>query len=222
MAATNLQLTTIDLGDPADPWRAAGFLVHDGPRGAEVRLGSTVLRLTGRGGRVLAWALEGASGDLDGLASTTAATVGGASPEHPNGISRIDHVVVQSGDVERTVEAFSGAGLEVRRERSTTSYGSPMRQVFFWAGDVILELIGPDKGEPVTDQATSVFGLALVADDLDATAEHLGELLSPPKDAVQKRRRIAGLRGAQVGITIPIAVMSPHEPIEETTGNANK
>ena len=112
MAATNLQLTTIDLGDPADPWRAAGFLVHDGPRGAEVRLGSTVLRLTGRGGRVLAWALEGASGDLDGLASTTAATVGGASPEHPNGISRIDHVVVSSGDVERTVENSGGVGEE--------------------------------------------------------------------------------------------------------------
>ena len=51
---------------------------------------------------------------------------------------------------------------------------------------------------------------AIVADDLDATAERLGELLGAPKDAVQTGRRIAGLRGAQVGITIPIAVMSPH------------
>ena len=210
MAATNLQLTTVDLGDPPDPWRAAGFRVDEGPDGAVVRLGSTVLRLTGRGGQVLAWALDGVTGDLDGLASTAPAQVDSPTPEHPNGISRIDHVVVQSGDVERTVAAFCAAGLDVRGGRSTTSYGSPMRQVFFWAGDVILELIGPDRGEPVTDRATSVFGLALVADDLDATAERLGELLGAPKDAVQAGRRIAGLRGAQVGITIPIAVMSPH------------
>ena len=210
MAATNLQLTAVDLGDAADPWRAAGFLVQDGSSGPEVRLGSTVLRLTGRGGRVLGCALEGVTGPLDGLASTTAATVGGPAPAHPNGISRIDHVVVHTGDVERTVAAFADVGLEVRGERSTTSYGSPMRQVFFWAGDVILELIGPDRGEPVTDDATSVFGLALVADDLDATAAHLGELLSTPKDAVQPGRRIAGLRGARVGISVPIAVMTPH------------
>ena len=210
MTATNLQLTTIDLGDPADAWRAAGFQVHDAPDGAEVRLGSTVLRLTGRGGRVLAWSLEGVADPLDGLASTTPATVEGPPPEHPNGISRIDHVVVRTGDVERTVATFTRAGLEVRGGRSTGSYGSPMRQVFFWAGDVILELIGPDAGEPVTDESTSVFGLALVADDLDATAAHLGELLSTPKVAVQPGRRIAGLRGAKVGISVPIAVMSPH------------
>ena len=213
MTATNPQLTTIDLGDTADAWRSAGFDVHDGTEGPQVRLGSTVLRLTGRGGRVLGLALEGVTGELDGLpvASTAAtAAVGGAPPQHPNGISRIDHVVVSSGDVDRTVAAFAEAGLEVRGERATEAYGSPMRQVFFWAGDVILELMGPDRDQPVTDDATAVFGLALVADDLDATAAHLGELLSTPKAAVQPGRRIAGLRGAKVGISVPIAVMSPH------------
>ena len=123
---------------------------------------------------------------------------------------RIDHVVVRSGDAERTVSAFEAAGLEVRGGRSTTSYGSPMRQVFLWAGDVIVELVAPDLGEPTTDEPTSVFGLALVADDLDATAAHLGELLSTPRDAVQQGRRIAGLRGREIGISLPIAVMSPH------------
>jgi hypothetical protein len=82
--------------------------------------------------------------------------------------------------------------------------------VFFWAGDVIVELIGPDEGEPTTDEPASVFGLALSATDLDATAAHLGDLLGTPKDAVQPGRRIAGLRGRQVGISLPIAVMSPH------------
>ena len=217
MVATNPQLTAIDLGDTADAWRAAGFDVHDDAGGPEVRLGSTVLRLTGRGGRVLGLALEGTTAELDGLPVAAAAAVEGAAPRHPNGISRIDHVVVSSGDVERTVAAFTGAGLEVRGERATDAYGSPMRQVFFWAGDVIVELMGPDRDEPVTDDATSVFGLALVADDLDATAAHLGELLSTPKQAVQPGRRIAGLRGAKVGISVPVAVMSPHVRGSDTT-----
>jgi hypothetical protein len=210
VAATNLQLTAVDLGDTADAWRTAGFLVQDGASGPEVRLGSTVLRLTGRGGRVLGLSFDGVSAELDGLPIAASATVDSEPPQHPNGISRIDHVVVNSGDVERTVAAFAEAGLEVRGERATTAYGSPMRQVFFWAGDVILELMGPGRDEPVTDDPTSVFGLALVADDLDATADRLGNLLSTPKAAVQPGRRIAGLRGAQVGISVPVAVMSPH------------
>ena len=34
--------------------------------------------------------------------------------------------------------------------------------------------------------------------------------MGTPKDAVQDGRRIAGLRGKEVGIRLPIAVMSPH------------
>ena len=71
--------------------------------------------------------------------------------------------------------------------------------------DIEVDVIGDDPNEP-----TSVFGLALVADDLDTTAAHLGELLSTPRDAVQQGRRIAGLRGREIGISLPIAVMSPH------------
>jgi hypothetical protein len=209
--ATNRQLTTIQLGDTPDAWAAAGFEVRDGV----VELGATAVALTGTGARFEGWALSGVEHSVDGLALVD--PVGpdrGTSPPsgtaHPNGIVRIDHVVVRSGDVDRTVGAFESAGLEVRGGRSTTSYGSPMRQVFLWAGDVIVELIGPDRDEPTTDEPTSIFGLALVAQDLDATAAFLGDLMSAPKDAVQPGRRIAGLRGAKVGVHLPIAVMSPH------------
>lgn len=205
VTAPKPQLLTIEVGDTPAAWSAAGFSVQ----GDLLRLGRTTLRLTGEGGDVRGWAIEGVSHDVDGLAAVEAAALA-ESPPHANGIDSIDHVVVRSGDVERTVAAFEAAGLEVRGGRSTTSYGSPMRQVFFWAGDVIVELIGPDRDEPVTDGATSFFGLALVADDLDVTASRLGDLLSSPKDAVQPGRRIAGLRGAEVGITVPVAVMSPH------------
>lgn len=200
------QLRTVVLGDRPESWRGAGFEVS--PSGT-LTLGATTILLDGSGGRVVSWGLDDVATEIDGLPSTPAAASPGPTV-HPNGITSIDHVVVRTGDCNCTVAAFEAAGLEVRGGRSTTSYGSPMRQVFLWAGDVIVELIGPDTGEPTTDEPTSIFGLALTAADLEATAAHLGELLSTPKDAVQPGRRIAGLRGRGVGISIPIAVMSPH------------
>ncbi len=196
-----------------ESWAAAGFEV----RGRKVVLGRTVLQLTGSGGGFEGWSLDGVEGSIDGLATApeatdprSAAVVTPASVEHPNGIVRIDHVVVRSGDCDRTIAAFELAGLEVRGGRSTNSYGAPMRQTFLWAGDVIVELMGPDLGEPTTDEPASIFGLALVAEDLDKTAAALGELMGTPRDAVQQGRRIAGLRVAPLGIPLPLAVMSPH------------
>jgi hypothetical protein len=209
---TNGQLLAITLGDAPQAWRDAGFEV--GP-GDVVVLGSTAVRLSGSGAGFEGWSLEGVDAPIDGLATTPAQ--GAASPTgaaHPNRISRIDHVVVRTGDCDRTTDAFRTAGFEVRGGRSTTSYGAPMRQTFFWAGDVILELVGPDAGEPTTEEPTSIFGLALVSEDLVATAALLGELLGTPKDAVQPGRQIAGLRHRQVGMSLPVAVMSPHVRVD--------
>jgi hypothetical protein len=206
------QLTSLALGDRPDAWRAAGFDVDAAGR---FRLGSTTVTCTGSGDGFVSWAFDGLDpdvlADLDGL---PLARVDGTGPaleaEHPNGIVSIDHVVVRTGNCDRTVAALVAAGFDVRGGRSTTSYGAPMRQTFFWAGDVILELVGPDEGEPTTDEATSIFGVALVAPDLAATGQVLGEALGTPKDAVQAGRQIAGLRNKVVGIALPIAVMSPH------------
>lgn len=201
------QLRTLRLGDDPAAWRAAGFAVTDD---GLLRLGATTLVCSGSGERFEGWALDGVTAPVDGLAAVdpveTAAPAGG----HPNGITAIDHVVIDTDDQDRTVAAFEAAGLEVRGGRSTSSYGRPMRQTFFWAGDVIIELVGPETGEPTGTGPAGVFGVALVADDLDATARHLGELLGEPKDAVQPGRRIAGLRTKEVGIRLPVAVMSPH------------
>lgn len=210
------QLTHVVLGDPPDAWRSAGFDVDGSGR---FRLGATeVLCLDSGTPGFVGWALDGVGVDLDGLTtvdSRAPEATARVPAEHPNGIVSIDHVVVRAGDCDRTVAAFESAGLEVRGGRATTSYGAPMRQTFFWAGDVILELVGPDSdpdgaAEPTTEEATSIFGIALVADDLDATSERMGELLGEAKDAVQKGRRIAGVRHRDAGIGLPVAVMSPH------------
>lgn len=211
------QLAHLVLADDPGAWRVAGFDVDPSGR---LLLGRTVVVCAGSpsdaGSAFLGWHLDGIDGPLDGLADLPAGTGGQDAPStHPNGISSIDHVVVRTGDCDRTIAAFEAAGLEVRGGRSTTSYGAPMRQTFFWAGDVIIELVGPDSdpdgaAEPTTDEETSIFGIALVADDLDDTATRMGPLLGTPKDAVQEGRRIAGLRHRDAGIGLPIAVMSPH------------
>jgi hypothetical protein len=206
MADRNHQLLTIELGDDPDAWRGAGFTVD----GDSLTLGSTTIRCTGTGPGFTGWALAGVDEPIDGILACAPRSA--PAEPHPNGISRIDHVVVTTGDRRRTVAALTGAGLEVRGSRSAVVAGRPARQTFLWAGDVIIELVGPDDGEPTTDDAATVWGLALVAEDLDAAAAMLGDHLGTPRDAVQPGRRIAGLRVGPLGIGVPVAVMSPHVP----------
>ena len=231
--ARPLQLELLRLGDTAAAWSAAGFFVS---AEATVTLGQTIIQCTGQGEPFQGWQIQGrqiqgsqiqgsqiqGSGSsisehssIDGLRLLAASDQGPrlnsvASQPHPNGITSIDHIVVSTGDSQRSIAAFESAGFEVRGSRSTSSYGSPMRQTFFWAGDVIVELMGPDLGEATSESPAQIFGLALVAADLDSTAAALGELLGTPKAAVQTGRQIARLRTNSVGIGLPIAVMSPH------------
>ncbi len=59
------------------------------------------------------------------------------------------------------------------------------------------------------DRPATFWGLALVTDDLDATAAGLGAACTTPKQAVQPGRRIATLKTRDLGISVPIAFMSP-------------
>jgi hypothetical protein len=215
MASRSHQLRCISLGDEPDAWSAIGFDVTgrvraNGP--AYVRLGNTTVVLTGSGGGFTGWAIDGITDSIDAMTTLDPRDAEPFRPgePHPNGITAIDHVVVNTGDVGRTAAGLTGAGLQCRGGRSTTSYGSPMRQQFYWLGDVILELVGPDEGEPTSSEPAGLFGLALVSDDLDETVAGLGDLAGIPKDAVQPGRRIAGIRGGRVGVSLPLAVMSPH------------
>ena len=203
--------------DPA-AWREVGFSVDDA--GCCV-VGTVVLRLdpAAAAGGVAAWTVRSAAtngGDVDGL--PTAVTDGsdvdvdvdgggsGAGPTHPNGAVAIDHLVVDTPDLPRTIAAIEALGLDLRRTRDGEAYGRPVRQAFFRMGEVVLEVVGPPdpSGE---DRPARFFGLAFTVTDLDAAAALLGDRLGEAKEAVQPGRRIATLRSA-AGLRVPVALMS--------------
>ncbi len=128
---------------------------------------------------------------------------------HPNGVTSIDHIVLATGDPARTTAALEQVGFAALRVRRTDTYGAPMTQTFFRAGEVIVELIGPDD-VPTDGTAgpAAFFGLAFTVDDLDATARLLGEALGTAKDAVQPGRRIATLRHKQLDMSVATAFMT--------------
>ena len=206
---------TIDeilVGDPPETWKAAGYAVDDD---GSCRIGQVRVRLVGRDGgkRILGWSLRGApparlaDGTLDGIATTAADGPAVEPGTHPNGSQYIDHVVLLTPHLSRTIEALGSIGLTPRGERDSDTYGAPMRQVFFRMGEVILELIGQIDG--AGEGSPGFFGIAVTVDDLDALRDLLGERLGNAKDAVQEGRRIATLRHKEVGMSVATAFMTP-------------
>lgn len=214
----------------ADParWRAAGFTVD---RDGVCRLGSVRGRLLGEGaGRgIVRWslrgvrALEDGDGDaLDGLPSEPSRSLPAEPASHPNGAARIDHVVVFSPDLDRTVAALEQAGLDLRRERNAALPGGGMRQAFFRLDEVVLEVIEqarPDGASLDPSKPARLWGLALLTDDIDATAARLGSVSGAPRAALQPGRRIATV-GRDAGLGVAVAFITPPPHADRGRGEA--
>jgi hypothetical protein len=203
-------LVALTVVDDPDRWRDLGFSVAaDGT----CQVGAVRFELVppgeGEEPAVVAWAFDGLAGDplgIDGIPTTVAEpAAGGPAGHHPNGATSLDHVVVTTPDVDRTVTALEAAGLRALRERPTEAGGRPMRQVFFRPGEAVVELVGP-SGSHSAGRA-KFYGLAFTVADLDAAAARLGDAVGRIKAAVQPGRRIATVRAAG-GPGVPIALMS--------------
>lgn len=196
------RLRELVVGGEAGPWREVGFTVDAG----RFRVGSTDIRLEpGRG--LLRWSLTGLrSTQLDGLATQAADDSAAAGANlHPNGVLAIDHVVVTTPDLGRTLAALEAAGLDLRRTRDADSPNGPVRQAFYRVGEAILEVVAP----PGAGEGPAVFwGVVFTVGDLDACVQSLGGLVGEARDAVQPGRRIATVR-RQAGLGLPVALMSP-------------
>jgi hypothetical protein len=209
VAVTLDELTVVD--SPA-AWRGVGFSVD----GDMCVVGETRIRLAAGdpGLGVTAWSLRGVAdaGDLDGLPTTGSdRPPPPAAAAHPNGVTGLDHLVVVTPDLGRTVAVLGEAGLDLRRVREEPTPAGAPRQAFFRLGAVILEVI-QEPAEAIEraggDHPAFFWGLAFTAPDLDATVSSLGDRVGDIRDAVQPGRRIATLRRS-AGLTIPIALMTP-------------
>jgi Glyoxalase-like domain len=185
----------LEIADEPAAWSAAGFTVADGV----CQVSRVRLRLVGKGQRrgIVGW------------------TLGGGGPSepggpHPNGVASVDHVVMLSPDLDRTVGELEEQGFDLRRRREGPTPGGSTRQAFFRAGEPILEVVQAPEGTSVArdpDGPARLWGLAFGVEDMERTAAALGDLLGTPRDAVQPGRRIATLR-PEAGLGPAVAFMS--------------
>ncbi|MDE3131139.1 MAG: glyoxalase [Acidobacteriota bacterium] len=198
------ELAELVIADPPECWRALGFDVDEQ---GHLDIGGVRVRLGGHGSGITAWSLMrvNAMGAIDGL-PTPVPRVLHPPPfkTHPNGATGIDHVVVVTSSLERTAAALARAGIELRR----TQDGERGRMGFRRLGPAILEVV--QRNDLEADEAL-LWGLAVVVISIDDIAQRLGDKLDPIKQAKQQGRRIATLR-TDVGITAPLAFMSPEPP----------
>jgi len=204
-------LDALEVGDEEASWAAAGFHVEAG----DVVIGAVRVRCLGDGSGHDRWRLRADDGDqvpasVDGIATSTVDPDGApvVAPPHPNGVVAFDHVVLRSPDLDRTTGALGALGVGLRRTRTLGEGPEAFEQRFFRLGAAILELVGP--ATPAGDGPCTIWGYALVSEDLDASAAVLGDRCSAPKDAVQAGRRIATVRTRELGIGPTIALMTPH------------
>jgi hypothetical protein len=211
MSSAAVTIDELVLADQPERWSTLGFeLANDC-----VQLGTVRLRLAGEsaGRGIVSWSLRAiASTELDGLATSRSDSAEPSpAPEHPNGVLALDHVVAMSPALDRSVVALQAAGLDLRRIREEPTPAGAPRQAFFRLGAEILEVVQvPEQalersGGP--DGPARLWGLALIATDLDRAVAALGAHAGEPRAAVQAGRRIATIKRS-AGLAVPVALIS--------------
>jgi hypothetical protein len=186
--------------------------------GNSCRLADVSLEIEGSEPGLHGWTIEcgrDAQVDLDGIRTTLITTSPELAPTDPaSGSSigrhravRLDHVVVNTDDIERTSSAIERElDLPMRREREV---GNGVVQRFHTLDNTIIEVV---TGPHVKSVGASLWGMVISVDDLFDLADELGEdVTSPPKRATQPGRYISTVRGS-VGLGVPFAMMTPHVP----------
>ena len=102
------------VGGATDRWRAAGFVVDADNR---VVVGTVTIRLEpDRDPGIASWSLRApVPSSIDGLATSSSTADIPDATAHPNHVVAIDHLVVLTPDLDRTIDALAEQGLELRR-----------------------------------------------------------------------------------------------------------
>lgn len=201
-----VSVAEFEVADPPDAWADAGFSVD--PDGVS-RIGGVRVRLVGRdrGAGILGWSLRGVQdGPLDGIPTAASGAPASTPATHANGVTGVDHVVLLSADLARTVASLATVGVQPRRERDGELGGRPIRQIFFRFGEVIVEVVGSPGA--ASDEPSTFWGITFVVADIEATAAFFGDRTSPVRSAVQPGRRISTLRHHDLGMSVRTAMIS--------------
>lgn len=204
------RVAELRLACSVESWRNLGFAITTDHGSSLVHVAGLDLRFDQTPTGDIGWTLLGDSTSdepIDGI-DTRWVTETRELDAVSNAIDivSIDHIVIMTGDLERTSRAIDERmGLPRKRVRDA---GGGVRQGFHRAGDIILEVV--ERPDLPTGQPASIWGLVLVVDDIDATVAWLGpDAVGSPRDAVQPGRRIASLR-REVGLGLAVAFMTPH------------
>ena len=134
------------MGGATDRWRAAGFVVDADNR---VVVGTVTIRLEpDRDPGIASWSLRApVPSSIDGLATSSSTADIPDATAHPNHVVAIDHLVVLTPDLDRTIDALAEQGLELRRVREgPAGDGREVKQAFFRMAEVILEVVATGRG----------------------------------------------------------------------------
>jgi catechol 2,3-dioxygenase-like lactoylglutathione lyase family enzyme len=120
------------------------------------------------------------------------------SPADP---TRLDHVVIRSGDPERTIALLAGRlGLELRLDRSNSAWGT--RLLFFRCGDLVVE-VSHDLAAGITDAPDSLWGVTWRVPDVAASHARLeaaGVPVSPLRVGRKPGTRLFTIRDHAAGV----------------------
>ena len=201
------RLVSLHAGGDVGPWQQLGLSFQ----GATSRLGDVAFVVHGNTPGLHEWTIAADRDDtvsVDGIVTHLVADdpgVTGSDAIGPTVGVRLDHVVINTNDGERTSAAIEKhLGVPLKRIRDA---GRGVSQRFHTLDNTVLEVV---SGPHVTGEGSTLWGMVLSVADIDALFGYLGpDVLSPPKQAVQAGRMISTVRGA-AGLGIPFAVMTPH------------
>lgn len=203
------RLTGLRVGADPEAWRRADF--HVARRIVSVDGVTLLLADPAEGTGVRGIALHpSVDGPIDGLATFPGPAESASPADHPNGVTALDHLVVVTPDLERTTAALAAIGVHPRRSVAGLRGDAETTFRFFLLGTCVLELIGPTPGasRAASSGPAEVVGLAFTT----ARIDDLGDLAPPPRPAVQPGRRITTLDHHDLGLGVPVALLSPRPP----------